>query len=229
MRQIEKLSALRVKRAAKPGYLGDGGGLWLQISKVGTKSWVFRFTRDGVTREMGLGSLLTVTLAKARRKAETCRGLLDDGVDPIENRREGKAAAHLEAARAMTFDACAEAYMSAQEDGWHNAKHAAQWRSSLKTCASPVFGHLPVQSVDVGLVMKALEPIWSVKPETASRVRGRIEAVLGWATARGYRKGDNPARWRGHLKNLLAPRSKVPGRASLRIAVRGYGGVHAGA
>jgi integrase len=101
--------------------------------------------------------------------------------------------------RGMTFDACAAAYLDARRDSWRNEKHRDQWRNTLSSYASPVFGSLPVQSVDVSLMMKALEPIWKTKPETASRVRGRIEAVLDWATAREYRKGENPARWRGHL------------------------------
>lgn len=209
MRQIGKLSALKVKRLKKPGYYPDGGSLWLQISKFGTKSWVFRFTLGGRSREMGLGSLHTVSLADARKAAEQCRKLRLDGIDPIEHRRAKRAAERLEAASAMPFDACAEAYIGAHEAGWRNAKHAAQWRSTLKTYVSPVFGRLPVQSIDVALVMKALEPIWNTKTETASRVRGRIEAVLDWAAARGYRRGDNPARWRGHLQNLLPRRSKV--------------------
>ena len=109
----------------------------------------------------------------------------------------------------MTFDACAAAYIDAHKTGWQNAKHRDQWRNTLSSYAGPIFGLLPVQAVDVGLVMKALEPIWKAKPETASRLRGRIEAVLDWATVRGYRKGENPARWRGHLDKLLPARSKV--------------------
>ncbi len=146
MRQIGKLSALKVGRAKKPGYLGDGGGLWLQVSPNGTKSWVFRFTLDGRSREMGLGPLHTVSLADAREAAQHCRKLLLDGIDPIEDRRDRRATARLEAARAMTFDGCAEAYIRAHEVGWRNAKHAAQWRSTLTTYASPVFGQVPVQS-----------------------------------------------------------------------------------
>ncbi len=209
MRRIGKLSALAVSRAKEPRYYGDGGGLWLQVSGAGTKSWVFRFTLHGRSREMGLGPLHTVSLADAREAAQQCRKLLREGIDPIEDRRDRRATARNEAARAMTFDACAEAYVRAHEAGWRNAKHAAQWRSTLGTYASPVLGELPVQSIDVGIVMKVLEPIWTEKTETASRLRGRIEAVLDWATARGHRRGDNPARWRGHLQNLLPRRSNV--------------------
>ena len=209
MRQIGKLSALAVSRAKKPRHYGDGGGLWLQVSKAGTKSWVFRFTLNGRSREMGLGPLHTISLSDARGAALQCRKLLHEGNDPIEDRRNKRSTARLEAARAMTFDACAEAYIEAHEAGWRSAKHAAQWRSTLKAYAGPVLGQLPVQDIDVGLVMKVLEPIWTEKTETASRVRGRIESVLDWATVREYRRGENPARWRGHLENLLPRRAKV--------------------
>jgi len=132
-----------------------------------------------------------------------------DGVDPIEARRAHRDQKRLEAAKAMTFEACAIAYTEAHNAGWRNAKHRDQWRNTLTSYACPVFGSLPVQSIDVGLVMKAVEPIWHTKPETASRLRGRIEAVLDWATVRSYRNGENPARWRGHLDKLLPARSKV--------------------
>jgi integrase len=132
-----------------------------------------------------------------------------DGIDPIEARRAKHGQRKLEAAKGMTFDACAAAYLDAHSDSWRNAKHRDQWRNTLSSYASPVFGSLPVQSVDVSLMMKALEPIWKTKSETASRVRGRIEAVLDWATVRGYRTGDNPARWRGHLDKLLPARAKI--------------------
>jgi integrase len=132
-----------------------------------------------------------------------------DGIDPIEVRRAEREQKKLDAAKSMTFDACAAAYIDAHKAGWKNAKHRDQWPNTLNSYAGPVFGSLPVQAVDVGLVMKALEPIWQTKSETASRLRGRIEAVLDWATVRGYRKGDNPARWRGHLDKLLPTRSKV--------------------
>jgi integrase len=132
-----------------------------------------------------------------------------DGVDPIEARSAHRGRKKLEAAKAITFDACGAAYIAAHNASWRNAKHREQWRNTLSSYAGQIFGSLPVQSIDVGLVMKALEPIWHTKPETASRLRGRIEAVLDWATVRNYRKGENPARWRGHLDKLLPARSKV--------------------
>jgi integrase len=159
---------------------------------------------------MGLGSADLFTLAEARDKALAARRIVAEGIDPIETRRAAHMAARADAAKAMTFKQCAEAYIRSHQAGWRNAKHGAQWTASLQNYVYPVFGDLPVQAIDVALVMKAIEPIWAVKPETAGRVRGRIEAALGWATTRGYRPpGENPARWRGHLENLLPARSKV--------------------
>ncbi|MCJ2125119.1 tyrosine-type recombinase/integrase [Methylobacterium sp. J-077] len=198
-----------VSRTREPGLYADGGGLYLQVTHADARSWIFRFMLNGRARSMGLGSLHTLTLAEARNKATECRKLCLDGIDPIEARQRVRSAAQLDAAKAMTFDACAEAYIEAHKKGWRNAKHGDQWRNTLATYASPVFGPLPVQSVDTGLVMRVIEPIWGDKTETATRVRGRIESVLDWAATRGYRQGENPARWRGHLQNLLPKRSKV--------------------
>jgi integrase len=158
---------------------------------------------------MGLGAVHTLGLAEARKRATECRKLRLDGHDPIEDRKAGRLQAKLDAARSMTFEQCAEAYIASHRPSWKNDKHAAQWPSTLKTYAYPVFGNLPVQSIDVGFVLKALQPIWHKKTETATRLRQRIEAVLDWATACGHRQGDNPARWRGHLDKLLPPRAKV--------------------
>ena len=158
---------------------------------------------------MGLGSLTTVSLAKARELAAEARHLRLQGIDPIQRRNGARAAARLEDAKGMTFDECHDAFVAAHQVGWRNSKHRAQWISTLKTYADPVFGKLPVQAIDVALLMKVIEPIWNTKPETASRVRGRIERILDWAKARGYRQGENPARWRGHLDHLLPARSKV--------------------
>src|SRR6516162_128266 len=208
-RTIGKLTALAMTQAKRRGYYGDGGGLFLQVSASGAKSWVFRFKEGGRLREMGLGPTHTVSLAEARQKALECRKARLDGLDPIEARRGKRIQAKLDAAKAMTFAACAERYIASHKAGWRNAKHAAQWPATLGTYVYPVFGSLPVQAVDVGLVMKALEAIWTEKPETASRVRGRIESVLDYATAHGWRTGENPARWRGHLENLLPKKAKV--------------------
>jgi len=158
---------------------------------------------------MGLGSVADIPLAMARALAQACRRELQQGIDPIAARKARGAEATLASAKAKTFQQGAESYIKAHRAGWRNAQHAAQWVNTLSTYAYPVSGSLLVAAVDVGLVMKVLEPIWQDKTETASRVRGRIESVLDWATVRGYRKDNNPARWRGQLQSLLPPRAKV--------------------
>lgn len=211
-RAAEKLSAVAVAKQAKPGLYGDGRGLWLQVRPgvAGpSKSWVLRYMRAGRARTMGLGPYPDISLADARERAAAARRLLIDGRDPIEERDRARAATRLEAARAVTFRDAAERYIAAHRAGWKNAKHAAQWTATLDAYTFGVLGSLPVAAVDVGLVLKVLEPIWTAKPETAARVRGRIEAILDWATARGLRVGENPARWRGHLDKLLPARAKV--------------------
>jgi integrase len=208
MRASFRLSATKIARITKPGRYSDGQGLWLQVAPGGSKSWLFRYMRSGVARQMGLGPLHTVGLAQARELARQARQTLLEGRDPIEARRAGREASQLEAARSVTFKECAERYISAHESSWRNPKHRAQWRATLTTYAFPIIGDLPVSSVDVALVLRILEPLWSEKRETAGRLRGRIECVLDWASARKYRAGDNPARWRGHLDKLLAAKAK---------------------
>src|SRR5215470_14038725 len=204
-----RLSAVAVPKIKAPGLYHDGGGLYLQVTRGGARTWVYRFMLHGRAREMGLGPLHVVGLAEAREKARECRRLRHEGIDPIEARKTTQAEQRLAEATAMTFRECADQYIEAHMAGWKNPKHSKHWPSTLETYVYPVFGSLPVQAIDVGLVMQVLQPMWRAKPETASRVRGRIESVLDWATARGYRKGENPARWRGHLDNLLPARSKV--------------------
>lgn len=201
---IGKLTALKVQRAKAPGMYSDGGGLYLQVTSESAKSWIFRYQLAGKAREMGLGSLLSMSLADARGLANQCRAQKAAGIDPISARAATQAAAALEAAKALTFDEAARRYIEAHRPGWKNAKHAAQWQSTLDTYIKPVFGGVSVQSVETDLVVKALEPIWTSKPETARRLRGRVESVLDWAKALGLRTGENPARWRGHLEHLLA-------------------------
>lgn len=208
-RQIGKLKALTVTKLSAPGYYGDGGGLWLQISASGSKSWIFRYTKNKQTQDMGLGPLHTVSLADARIKAKECRQLLLDGINPLDQKRARRLHDQIAAAKAVTFDQCAEAYIKAHRSGWKNEKHALQWESTLATYASPVIGKLPVSAVDTALVVKALSPLWEQKTETATRLRARIEKVLDWATVSQYRQGENPARWRGHLENLLAKPAKL--------------------
>jgi len=208
-REIGKLSALSVSCLKESGFYSDGGGLYLRVTSSGGKFWAFRFMRYGKAREMGLGALHALPLAKARVKAAECRELLSEGIDPIEARNERAAKAKMDAVHEKTFKQCAEAYIDAHYSQWRNVKHAQQWNNTLKSYVYPVFGNIAVQRIDVALVMKVLEPLWCVKTETAKRIRGRLEAILDWARAREYRHGENPARWRGHLKNLLATPSKV--------------------
>jgi integrase len=208
-RTIGKLTALKVDKAKQPGMYGDGGGLYLRVTEDAAKNWIFRFMLNGRPRWMGMGPLHTVNLAEARKRAGEHRLQRHDGIDPIDARRAERLKAQLEAAKAITFKECAEAYIKAHRAGWHNGKHAAQWQATLATYAEPAIGKLSVQAIDTGLVLKVLEPIWTEKPETAGRLRGRIEAVLDWAKVRGYRAGENPARWRGHLDKLLPARGKV--------------------
>jgi len=228
MGTIGKLKALAVAKAKTPGMYGDGGGLYLQVTGAGARSWIFRYwvpqidpatgnpARDpqtnrprGVSREMGLGSLSTVTLETARELAGECRKLRQKGIDPLEARQRAKQQVALEKAKAITFRDAATTYIESHRAGWRNAKHAGQWTATLEAYAYPTIGAVSVQDVDTTLVHKILEPIWSTKAETASRVRGRVELILDWATARGYRTGENPARWRGHMDKILPPRSKV--------------------
>jgi hypothetical protein len=209
VRMANRLSARAVAAKKRPGYYADGGNLYLQVSKFHTKSWAFRYTIQGRAREMGLGPIHTVSLAEARSKATDYRKLLLDGIDPITVRDEKRMTAKLAAAKTMTFADCARAYILAHRAGWKNAKHVSQWENTIADYANPIIGALAVQVIDTALVMRVLEPIWTKIPETASRLRGRIESVLDWATVRGFRTGDNPARWRGHLEKLLPDRSEV--------------------
>ncbi len=229
MPAIHKLTAPQVRNAKTPGRLNDGAGLYLQTiakpEKDGKpagvfRSWVLIYTApDGRRREMGLGSATTVALADARMAADAARKLLQGGLDPIEHRKAEKAAKALTAARALTFKEAAAAYMTAQSPTWKSAKHEKLWASSLEAYAYPQIGPIAVAAVDVGLVLKVLEPIWAEKPETASRIRQRIEAVLDWASVRGYRAGENPARWRGYLQKALPARAKpVKHHAALPFA-----------
>lgn len=208
-RAINKLSAFFVKKHQEPGYYLDGAGLYLQISSSGTKSWIFKFTLNGRTREMGLGPEHTISLADARDLAVAQRKLLREGKDPIIERDNMLAAAKLAISRRVTFDECAHQYIEAHKAEWKNAKHYDQWVSTLAAYVSPHIGALPVSDVDTGLVLKCLEPIWTTKTETAVRLKGRIERILGWATTRGFRSGENPARWKDHLDHLLAAPGKI--------------------
>jgi integrase len=216
MRKGKRLTTKEVQNADRD--LCDGDGLWVQFNRTfGTRAWVFRYMVDGVPHKMGLGSARTVSLGEARKRAEGVRSKIFDGIDPIADRKAAKGRRKLEATRAMTFKECADAYIKANRASWRNAKHGDQWfatfnqtkrGSTVFPAATQAINGLPVAAIDTGLVLKVLEPIWTRTPESAARIRGRIERVLDWARVRGYREGENPARWEGHLKETLPSRSK---------------------
>jgi len=208
-REIGRLTALKVEKAKEAGMYADGGGLYLRVTREGTKNWVLRYMLDLKPHWMGLGPIALYGLQEARARALGARRQRHDGIDPITARRAERARLRLDAAKAITFKECAESYIASHKAGWRNAKHKYQWNATLAAYAYPSIGALPVQSVDTGLVLKVLEPIWTTKSETASRVRQRIENVLDFGKVRGFRDGENPARWRGHLDKLLPARSKV--------------------
>jgi integrase len=208
-REIGRLTALKVEKAKEPGMYADGGGLYLRVTPQGTKNWVLRYMLDRTPHWMGLGPLQLYGLGEARARALDARRKRHEGIDPIEARRALRAKLRLDAAKAITFKQCAENYIASHEAGWRNAKHKYQWNATLASYAYPVIGALPVQAVDTALVLKVIEAIWTAKNETASRVRQRIENILDFAKARGWRNGENPARWRGHLDHLLPARSRV--------------------
>ena len=210
-RKTKELSALEVGRIKLEGYHHVGGvaGLVLQVTKSGTKSWLMRVLVGGKRREIGLGGYPDVTLAGAREKGREMREKIAQGIDPVAERQAARNALAAAVASAMTFQQAAEKYIATNESGWKSSKHAAQWASTLTTYAYPKIGKLPVSAIETAHVVGIIEPMWAERTETASRLRGRIENILDWATVRGYRKGENPARWRGHLDKMLPARSKV--------------------
>jgi integrase len=202
-RQLHKLNVLQVARLSKKGRHGDGGGLYLSIDSGDRKRWVFLFRdrRSGKLREMGLGPAASVTLADARAKAAAARALLKDGKDPFVEAKS-------ERTTIPTFGEVADQFMAAMASQWRNAKHRAQWTMTLQEYAKPL-RNMPVDQIGVADVLAVLKPHWERRPETAGRLRGRIERVLNAAKAQGYRTGENPAAWRGHLENLLPIRQKL--------------------
>lgn len=207
MRALERLSAAKIPHLPEGRY-ADGGGLYLCKDR-GRSSWMFRYRSraTGKLRDKGLGPLSYVNLSQARKFAQACRLLLLDGIDPIDAKRERIQAQRIASSKAVTFGKCAERYIETHRAGWRNEKHAGQWTSTINTYAASLLA-LPVNAIDTGLVLKCLEPTWATKHETMTRVRQRIESVLDWATARKYRSGENPARWKGHLDKLLPAISK---------------------
>jgi integrase len=196
--------------AKKPGMYRDSDGLFLQITPPGVKSWVLRYMFDGRARYMGLGPFPTVGIADARDEAARVRrDMLSAGLDPLENRAAEERRRKLERAKSLSFKACSEAFIQSNRSGWSNEKHVWQWTRSLELYVYPLIGDIPVADVDTTLLMRILEPVWTTTTETAARIRGRIERVLGYATTAGFRSGENPARWKGHLENLLPKPSRV--------------------
>ena len=208
-KRATELTVKEIEALKKPGAFADGRGLYLHVSPKGAKSWIFRYSAGGRRREMGLGSADDYTLEQARQRAADQRKLVTNGQDPLAMREVAAVAEKVAAVKAVTFAQCAGRYIAAQRAGWRNAKHTAQWTATIATYTNPHFGDLPVSAIDTPHIMQALEPIWTEKPETASRLRGRIEAILDWATVSGLRDGANPARWKGHIEKLLPKRSKV--------------------
>jgi len=213
-RKAKELGALEVSQQKKPGlhFVGGVAGLALQITSTGARSWILRVMVGGKRRDMGLGGYPDVTLAGAKEKAREKREQIDNGVDPIEVRRAKKSALAAAMAALITFSEAAKAYIAVKESEWKNAKHGDQWRNTLATYAEPVIGNVFVRDIDQSHILRVLEPIWMEKTETAKRLRGRIEKVLDWSRVRGYRSGENPARWRGHLDTLLQSPGKVQKR-----------------
>ena len=215
-RRAKGLTAALVEKGTTPGRYGDGAGLYLLVRSRHAKFWLFRYTRAGRMREMGLGPAsgrTAVKLAAARTRARGLHAAVREGRDPLAERDADAAKAKADAAKAqagtITFSQVADMFLAAHERSWRNSKHRQQWHNTLRGYALPVIGDLPVDSVDTGAVEKIIEPLWREKTETASRLRGRIESILDYAKARGWREGENPARWRGHIDNLLPQRSKV--------------------
>jgi integrase len=209
MARTGKLTAIEVMRAKGPAVLHDGGGLYLRVTATGAKSWVFRFQLSGKRRDMGLGPYPVVSLAGARSKALLHQQQRQAGIDPLEAKRVKRQAQQLASAKGRTFREVAEEFIERNRPAWRGARHADEWANTLGTYAYPKLAELPVDEIDLGLVVQVLEPIWSTKPETASRLRGRIEMVLDAATVRGLREGANPAQWKGNLAHILPARSKL--------------------
>ena len=212
----KEMGALEVAALKTPGLYFVGGvpGLALQVTPAGARSWTLRAVVGGKRRDMGLGSYSPsgITLAKARQAALDAREFIKQGIDPIQRQQAAQSALRASMVEALTFKECAERYIRAHAAGWKSVKHQQQWRNSLVQHAYTVFGELLVRDVKLPQVLAVLEPIWTTTNETAVRLRGRIELVLDWATARGLRDGVNPARWRGHLDKLLPKPSKVNNR-----------------
>jgi integrase len=204
-----KLTAIQVARVVTPGMYSDGQGLYLQVTHAGAKSWLYRYQLHGKQHYLGLGSASAISLKRARELLAEPRRLRAEGIDPLAAKRAKRDEARLAAAKSVTFRQCAESYFATHERAWKSEVHRQQWRTSIQADAYPVLGSLPVQDIDTSLVLAVLRPIWQAKPVSASRLRSRVENILDAAKSAGLRTGDNPARWAGHLKNLLPSPRKM--------------------
>lgn len=210
-KKAKELSALEVGRIKAPGvhFVGGVAGLALQVSPSGARSWILRAMVGTKRRDMGLGGFPDVPLVTAKERARSARDQIAKGIDPVAEKRAKKSALIAAEGKSVTFKQAADLFIKAKEHEWSNTKHAAQWRATVDTYAVPVIGKVLVRDVELPHILEILEPIWTTKTETASRLRGRLENILDWAKGRGYRVGDNPAKWRGHLEHQLAKPSKV--------------------
>lgn len=210
-RKAKEMGALEVKNLTSPGlhFVGGVAGLALQVSPSGGKSWVLRAVIGTKRRDMGLGGFPDVPLASAREAARAARAKIKSGIDPIEEARTARSSLKASQTAALTFKQAASNFIESHKASWKNEKHAQQWENTLASYAHPRIGHLLISDIGLAQVLSVIEPIWKAKPETASRLRGRVETILDWATARGHREGLNPARWKGHLDKLLPKPNKV--------------------
>lgn len=208
VKSVNKLSPQQIKSMNKPGRYNDGKGLYLQISITGSKSWIYRFMIKGNAREMGLGSVTDISLARARAYADENRMLVKEGIDPIARRNKTREE-NIKTNSIPTFQECAEKYIRTHSPSWSSMLHINQWKNSLSRLVFPVIGKQPIDMVDINTVLKVLKPLWTSKTETATRLRGRIEKILDWATVNNFRTGENPARWKGQLEQLLPSPSKI--------------------
>lgn len=223
-KQAKVLGPLAVRNLTEPGlhFVGEVPGLALQVLPSGARTWILRITIAGRRREMGLGGYPEISLADARTLARQARQKVREGVDPIEERRAARSALLASAGKIMTFEDACDALIASKQVEWKNPKSRDQWRATLESYAYPHIGRLSVADIELSHILNVLQPIWTRIPETASRLRGRIEAVLDWATVSGYRSGLNPARWRGHLDKKLPQPSKLKARRNERIGSDGH-------
>jgi integrase len=208
-KQLNRLTTMGIQKLTTNGLHHDGDGLYLQITKNKNKSWIFRYAYNGNSHYLGLGPSKYVSLAEARQKRNEYKKQLINRINPIEEKNRLSEQIKRISQDSISFQKCAEAYIQARKLEWTNEKHIENWNNSLKNYAYPIIGNVPVKDIDLKLVLKVLEPVWYRATETGNRVRGRIETILNWAAVREYRSGENPARWKGHLDQILPKKSII--------------------